>query len=87
MTEEQVIKGKQILDEIHICEEKIKNVDRLLDYIFEIKADEIEIQIHEKWVNTPYATVFRTNFISFLRSEKANTKLNIQSLKERLENI
>ena len=87
MTEAQVIRGRQILDEIHVCEKKIETIDKLIDYMSEFETDEIDIQIHEKWVNTPYATVLKTNFIGFLRSEKANMKLNIQSLRERLENI
>ena len=87
MTEAQVIRGKQILDEIHVCEEKIEAINKLLDHVSEFKTDEIEIQIHEEWMNTPHVTVLKTNFIVFLRSEKANMKLNIQSLRERLENI
>ena len=88
MTEEQVKKGKAICDEIKNLEADCKSIDKLSAYIADEKAeDDVEIQLHEKWVATPYAKVNKTNLIGFLNNEKYRINLEIQSLREKLESM
>lgn len=85
MTEEQVIKGKEICDKVKDLEKDCENLEKLSAYIYEDKMADIEIQLHEKWSATPYAKVNKTNLLGFLNSEKHRIGLDIKSLKEKLE--
>ena len=85
MTEEQVIKGKEICDSIKSFEKDCESLENLSTYINEQKENSLEIQLHEKWVATPYAKVNKTNLLGFLNCEKHRIALEIKSLKEKLE--
>lgn len=85
MTKEQVIKGKEICDEIKGLEKDCESLKKLSTYINEKEGDSIEIQLHEQWISTPYAKVNKTNLLGFLNSEKLRIGLEIKSLKEKLE--
>lgn len=87
MTEEQVIKGKEICDSIKSLEKDCESLEKLSTYINEEKEDSLEIQLHEQWIATPYAKVNKTNLLGFLNSEKHRIRLEIKSLKEKLEAI
>lgn len=87
MTEEQVIKGKEICDRIKDLKENCESLERLSAHIGEEKGNGVEIQLHEKWVSTPYAKVNKTNLLGFLNSEKHRIGLEIKSLKEKLEEM
>ena len=85
MTEEQVIKGKEICDSIKSLEKDCESLEILSTYINEQEGDSLEIQLHEQWISTPYAKVNKTNLLGFLNSEKHRIGLEIKSLKEKLE--
>jgi hypothetical protein len=85
VTEEQVIKGKEICDSIKSLEKDCESLEILSTYINEQKGGSLEIQLHEKWVSTPYAKVNKTNLLGFLNCEKHRIRLEIKSLKEKLE--
>lgn len=85
MTEEQVIKGKEICDKVKDLEKDCESLEKLSAYINEKEWDSLEIQLHEQWISTPYAKVNKTNLLGFLNSEKHRIRLEIKSLKEKLE--
>ena len=85
MTEEQVIKGKEICDSIKSLEKDCESLEKLSAYINEKEGNGVEIQLHEQWISTPYAKVNKTNLLGFLNSEKHRIGLEIKSLKEKLE--
>lgn len=87
MTEEQVIKGKEICDSIKSLEKDCESLEILSTYFNEQKENSLEIQLHEKWIATPYAKVNKTNLLGFLNSEKHRIGLAIKSLREELEAI
>lgn len=87
MTEEQVIKGKEICDSIKSLEEDRNSLEKLSAYINEKEGNGVEIQLHEQWISTPYGKVNKTNLLGFLNSEKHRIKLAIKSLKEELEKM
>lgn len=87
MTEEQVIKGKEICDRIKDLGEDRKSLEKLSTYINEKEEDDVEIQLHEQWISTPYAKVNKMNLIGFLNSETHRIALGIKSLREELEAI
>lgn len=85
MTEEQVKKGKAICDKIEKLEKDCKSLEELSTYFAKKESDNLEIQLHEKWIATPYAKVNKTNLIGFLNTEKHRIELEIQSYKEMLD--
>lgn len=87
MTLEQFLKGKSILDKIKELEGYCNALEKFTEYVRDIKPDEIEIQIHESWVSTPYARVAKKSFIEFLDNEKHEIESLIQSLEIELEKI
>lgn len=87
MTEEQVIKGKEICDSIKSLEKDCESLEKLSAYINEQKENSLEIQLREQWISTPYAKVNKTNLLGFLNCEKHRIRLEIKSLKEKLEEM
>lgn len=87
MTLEQFLKGKTILDKKKELEGYCNALEKFTEYVRDKKPDEIEIQIHESWVSTPYARVAKKSFIEFLDNEKHEIELLIQSLEIELEKI
>lgn len=88
MTKEQLSEGNRVCKNIKDLENECKSIDNYILYITsEIELDDIEIQVHEKWVGTPYVKVNKTNLIGFLNSEKHRIELEIKSLKEKFESL
>lgn len=88
MTKEQLSAGNRICKNIEDLENECKSIDNYILYITsETEFDDIEIQAHEKWINTPYVKVNKTNLIGFLNSEKHRIELEIKSLKEKFESL
>ena len=87
MTEEQVITGMAILDKIKELENYYKGLDKFKEYVRDKKSSQVEIQLHEQWVGTPYTTVSKKAFIDFLVTEQKDIERTIQTLKEELANI
>jgi hypothetical protein len=85
MTEEQVIKGKEICDSIKDFEKGCESLEKMSAYINEREEADIEIQLHEQWISAPYTKVNKTNLLGFLNSEKHRIALEIKALKEELE--
>ena len=87
MTEEQVKEGKAICDRVKDLEKDFESLEKLSAYINENGMANVEIQLHDQWISTPYAKVKTTNLIWFLNSEKHNIALEIRTLKEKLESM
>lgn len=85
MTEEQVIKGKEICDSVKSLEKDCENLEKLSAYINEKEGKGVEIQLHEQWISTPYGKVNKTNLLGFLNSEKHRIGTEIKSLREEFE--
>ena len=88
MTEEQAIKGKEIIDQIQQLQKQLSDIEVYATHIEEqIKQDGIELSISRSWSVVHKARVNGNNFLQFLNSEKCRIKLLIRSLKEELNNI
>lgn len=87
MTEEQLSAGNKVCKSIKDLENECKSIDNYILYITSTELDDIEIQVHEQWINTPYVKVNKTNLIGFLNSEKHRIELEIKSLKEKFESL
>lgn len=87
MTLEQFLKGKSILDKIKELEGYCNELKKFTEYVQDEKPDEIEIQIHESWVSTPYARVAKKSFIEFLNNERNEIESTVQLLNLELEKI
>ena len=87
MTEEQVKEGQAICDKVKDLEKDFESLEKLSAYINEKGVANVEIQLHEQWVATPYAKVNKTNLIGFLNNEKYRINLEIRSLREKLESM
>lgn len=87
MTLEQFLTGKAILDKIKELEGYCDALEKFTEYVRDKESDEIEIQIHESWVSTPYARVAKKSFVEFLENEKHEIESLVQSLKIELEKI
>ena len=87
MTEEQVRTGMAILNKIKELENYYKGLDKFKEYVRDKESGQVEIQLHEQWVATPFATVSKKDFIDFLVIEQKDIERTIQTLKEELANI
>ena len=87
MTEEQVRTGMAILNKIKELENYYKGLDKFKEYVRDKESSQVEIQLHEQWVATPFATVSKKDFIDFLVIEQKDIERTIQTLKEELANI
>ena len=87
MTLEQFLAGKSILDKIKELEGYCDALEKFTEYVRDEKPDEIEIQIHESWVSTPYARVAKKSFIEFLNNERHEIESTVQLLNLELEKI
>ncbi len=88
MTKEQLSEGNRVCKNIKDLENECKSIDNYMLYITsETELDDIEIQVHERWIDTPYVKVNKTNLIGFLNSEKHRIELEIKSLNEKFESL
>ena len=88
MTEEQVKTGGAILKKIESLEKQYNDLEKFTIYITTKEdVDEIDIQIHEKWMSTPYAQVSKPNLVKFLNDERYRIRSNINSFREKLEEM
>ena len=87
MTLEQFLKGKSILDKIKELEGYCNKLKKFTEYVQDKKPDEIEIEMHEQWVGTPYVVVAKKSFIEFLDNEKHEIESLIHSLEIEFEKI
>lgn len=77
MTEEQLSAGNKVCKNIKDLENECKSIDNYILYITSTELDDIEIQVHEKWIGTPYVKVNKTNLIGFLNSENTGLSLKL----------
>lgn len=88
MTEEQAIKGKEIIDQIQQLQKQISDIEFYTIHIEKkIMHGEVELRIDNNNCYSIKARVNGNNFLQFLNSEKCRIKLNIRSLKEELDSI
>ena len=87
MIEEQVRTGMAIIDKIKELEKYYKRLDKFKEYVRDNESSQVEIQLHEQWVATPFAIVSKKDFIDFLVIEQKDIERTIQTLKEELANI
>ncbi len=88
MTEEQVKIGKAILNDVDSLEKQHNDLERFITYITtKNDVNEIDIQLHEKWIGTPYAKVHKINLIGFLNAEMHRIRSSINTLREKLADL